>query len=79
MSADRLTALVPVNTESARSVWSTSVYSRAALYLEMQVSPALRSTSKCRLALNPKPQTPVYSRAALYLEMQVSLTQNPKP
>ena len=37
VSKDRLTALVPCDTESARTVWSTSVYNRGALYLEMQV------------------------------------------
>ena len=34
---DRLTASMAVNSESTRTVWSTAVYTRAALYLEMQV------------------------------------------
>jgi YD repeat-containing protein len=37
VSKDKLTAQVRVDTESARTVWSTSVYNRGALYLEMQV------------------------------------------
>jgi hypothetical protein len=37
VSKDRLTALVPIDTESARTIWSTSVYNRGQLYLEMQV------------------------------------------
>ena len=34
---DRLTASIAVNSDSTRTVWSTAVYTRAALYMEMQV------------------------------------------